>query len=135
MSTFIFEKATRQKLRFETNIGTLTVEDLWDLPLTTTKKNNTSLDEVARDIHKKREDIPSVSFVTTVKSPETATLDLKLEIVKYIIAVKLEENSKAAIDKKNKDRKAALLEALDKRKNQQLDNMSEEEILKELNSL
>lgn len=30
----IFEQASRQKLRFETSAGKLSIEDLWDLPLT-----------------------------------------------------------------------------------------------------
>jgi hypothetical protein len=33
----IFEQATRAKIRFSTPVGMLSVEDLWDLPLTSTQ--------------------------------------------------------------------------------------------------
>ena len=43
-TTDIFKQATKLKLRFSSVRGDLTVEDLWDLPLTS--KSNLSLDGV-----------------------------------------------------------------------------------------
>ena len=42
----IFMKATQKKLRFDSTQGLLTVEDLWDLPLTGTNKK-ANLDDIA----------------------------------------------------------------------------------------
>lgn len=66
----MFQQATRLKLRFSTSQGQLTVEDLWDIPLTSTR--NASLDSIAIDLHiqaKGASDI--VSFVT----PPNAQID------------------------------------------------------------
>lgn len=85
-----YEIALRQKLRFASNQGLLSVEDLWDLPLTSTT-NRANLDDVAKKLHHEiRNSAETVSFVT-----DTVTANPKLEtmftIVKHIIEVKLSE--------------------------------------------
>ena len=59
----MFDTVTRNKIRFNTNKGMVSVEDLWDMPLQA--KNNFDLDTVAKaiaaDIRKNDED----SFIAT----------------------------------------------------------------------
>lgn len=87
----MFERATKDKLRFDTNFGNITVEDLWDLPLTDSM--STSLDDVAKGLNKKIKENGDESFVTK-KSTGSGVIELKFDIVKHIIAVRLEEIKK-----------------------------------------
>lgn len=129
----IFEQASRKCLRFKSNIGDLNVEQLWDLPLTTTKANGVSLDNIARAIHKKLE-TTDISFVQS-PSRETGELRLQMDIVKHIIDVRLKENQ-AAVDAKHKaDRKAKLQEIIERKREDELGGKSIEELEAELKSL
>ena len=47
----IFEQASRNKLRFDTNIkGVISTEDLWDLPLTS-DTGRVNLDDIAKALY------------------------------------------------------------------------------------
>lgn len=99
MST-LFEKASRKKLRFISPKGLLTVEELWDLPLTS-QVGKASLDMLAVEQHKKVSDSSvGLSFViekTTVNEDE----QLRMDILLHIIKVRMEENAtnRAAADR------------------------------------
>ena len=45
----LFERATLLKLRFTTEYGMISVEDLWDLPLTTTRPAQHRISSSARE--------------------------------------------------------------------------------------
>ena len=88
----MFLKASRLKLRFDSHKGQLTVEDLWDLPLTSaTGKPN--LNDIARDLHNKVK-VEIVSFVEP--SVKNDIDELRFEIVKQIITVRVAERDTAA---------------------------------------
>lgn len=106
----IFEQATRQALRFETSVGNITTEDLWSLPLTSDKKP--SLDLVARAIHHQLKQSAEESFVLPSNNTQTAVLQLKLDVVKHIISVKMEENQQERVRAANKQQKEKLLRIL-----------------------
>lgn len=95
----MFERASRLKLRFETQVGNLTVEDLWDLPLTS---RGASLDTLAKAINKAVKESAEESFVVK-KSATDTIIGLKLDIVKHVIEVKLVE---AEISEKEVETKA-----------------------------
>ena len=88
-----FEFAAKNKLRFTSGLMLLATEDLWDLPLTS--RSRSSLDGVAKWLSREIKDAEEESFVVA-KSSASATLTIKLDIVKYIIAVKLEEKETKA---------------------------------------
>jgi hypothetical protein len=129
----MFDVATRKKLRFDTTVGALSVEDLWDLPLTSARKP--SLDAIALDLHMQlKGNADVVSFVD-----ETAKADpvvqLKFDIVKHIIDVRKKENADALAARDRARTKEQLLAALERRQSTNLENMSEEELRKRLAEL
>lgn len=129
----LFERASRLKVRFETAKGNLTVEDLWDLPLTSRNGNN--LDEIAKELHRKvKESAEIESFVKKAVKKDTVTL-LKFEVVKYIIDVRLAEEEAAEKRKANADRKAKLLALVAQKENESDLSKSREELLAEIQAL
>lgn len=121
-----FEKATRLKLRFDTPAGALALEDLWDLPLTS-RINRANLDDVARGLHRQLKGGDDVSFVLKEhKSDET--IQLKFDLVKHVIDVRLEENKKAAEAQANRERRARILEILADKEDETLKTKSVDEL-------
>lgn len=88
----MFEKASRLKLRISTNKGVITVEDLWDLPLTSTRSNVLSLQTVARGISATIKSEVEEDFVGDATN-ENEIANLQMSIVKHVIAVKKVENA------------------------------------------
>lgn len=135
----LFELASRKKYRFPSVKGDLTVEQLWDLPLLAgnraTRDVKCDLDAVAREISIQLKALSEESFVTTRSNPDKVRLEASLEIVKYIIAVKLAEAEKAkqAVDRKAEREK--LQEALARKEDAALEQLSPEEIKKRLAEL
>ena len=128
----MFKEATRLKLRFNTEAGNLSVEDVWDLPLTSEKKS--SLDKLAKALNKELKNSEEKSFVET-PSKANATLQLKFSVVKEIIKVRLDEREarKAAADRK--DRKELLNGIILKKENAELETSSLEDLKKMRDSL
>ena len=122
----IFEQASRLKLRFTVGNGTIVTEDLWDIPLTN-QRNTWSLDGIAKSLHKALKEMDEVSFVETVRKGDT-TLQLKFDIVKHIIDVRLAETAAAATERATAERKPKLLEALARKQDANLEASSEEDI-------
>lgn len=121
----LFEKAVRLKLRFDTPKGALTIEDLWDLPLTSTR--NANLDDIAKDLNRKLKDDGNHSFVAETTAADEV-LQLKFNVVKHVIDVRLAENAaaKAATDKKLQ--KERILEIIARKQDEKLAGSSLEEL-------
>lgn len=86
-----FEKAVRLKLRFETNRGQLSVEELWDL-------NLTSLDSIAKSVNKQIQTEVEESFIPNkITSSKTTYNNLRLEILKYVILTRHNEKEAAKL--------------------------------------
>lgn len=132
MSTNMFERATRKQLRFASDRGDLSVEQLWTLPLTRRSPQVTDLDGLARAVNAELRSVTEESFVVTNPDPRKGDLELKLEILKHIISVKLQdaETAKTAADRAA--RKQQLLEILSRKEDEALSSMSRDEIMAEL---
>ena len=124
----IFQTATRKKLRFESQKGQLSVEDLWDLPLTS-ETGKANLDDIAREVNRQLKAIKEESFVTEAVSGNSS-MELKLEILKSIIVVKKEEGAAAALARANALKKQEILGLIAKKQGEQLAGSSLEDLQK-----
>lgn len=129
----MFEKASRLKLRFETDKGLLTVEDLWNIPLTSTT-GKVNLDDVARGLHAHLKNEINVSFVNPDKTADPVT-NLKFDIVKHVIAVRLAEANAAALERSKKEKKQHLMEIIARKEDEALSGASLEELRAMINAL
>lgn len=124
----LFEKALRNKLRFESGQGLLSTEDLFDLSLT-------SLDKMAKAVNKLLRDEGEDSFIPTATLKRATHNDLRLEILKHIISVKVaaEETRKNRAD--TLARISTLKTLAEAKANEQLASQSLEDIQKQLAEL
>ncbi len=123
----IFEKASKAKLRFATNKGLLTTEDLWDLSLE-------SLDTIAIATDKALETSGKKSFIGKKDTTNTIT-KLQMEILEHIIEVKIAEKDARATRAAKQAQISKLKEALMEDENKELLSMSKEDKLKMLADL
>ena len=93
----IFELASREKLRFNTGRLQVTVEQLWELPLT----GANSLDTLAVELDAAIRNTAPRSFVTNSATAADKTLQLQFDIVKHVIDVRVAER-KAKAEKAEK---------------------------------
>lgn len=119
MNTNIFEKAAREKTRFNFR-GSITVEDLWDLSLT-------NLDTLYGNITTELERLPKVSLISN-DSTQRKELEFKQEIIKYIFETKKSEAEVAEKAKENSEKKKMILDILAKKQNESYENMSVEDL-------
>lgn len=105
----LFEIASRKQFRFASPKGQLTVEDLWEVPLTSTR--GTSLDVIAKVLHRELKEDTEISFVTPVTAADTTTRQ-KLDLVKHIIAIKIQERDAAKAAAATRARKQRIMEII-----------------------
>lgn len=117
--TGLFVIATKEKYQFPYK-GMINVIDLWDL-------NVQELDKVFKSLNAEVKKSEEESLLTT-KSKEAEVLANKIEIVKYIVGIKLAEKKNKEDEQKNREMKQRLLEIKAKRQDQALENLSDEEL-------
>lgn len=130
----IFEKASRQKIRFATDKGQLTTEDLWDLPLTS-QTGKANLDDIAKGLFRTLKETAEVSFVTPVSTDENSLTKLKFDIVKHVIEQRILDRDAAAEREKNRQRKQLLQGIIAQKENDALLGSSLEDLKKMMDSL
>lgn len=126
MSKNMFEIATRTKMRFPFK-GMITVEDLWDLSVQ-------NLDKVFKTLNSQRKKAQEESLLSA-KSSEDEVLDTQIEIVKYIVGVKLDEQAARLKAAENKEKKQKIMALMAKKDDEALENMSKEELQKLLDEI
>lgn len=119
----IFAKAAKKKIRFSSRQGNLSAEDLWDLQLTDLDKMAVALDKSRQSGNK--------SFIND-KSAVNLEIDLKFDLVKFVIDYKLAAQEKASKAAVTKEKKRMLKDLLEKKKMEGLESLSVEELEKQL---
>ncbi len=127
----LFKIATKEQMVWASEKGNLTVNDLWKLPLTSLR--GVSLDSLAKAEYARIKD-SEVSFVNPKKAEDIQT-QIRLDILKAIIADRQEENALKDQRRGNQERAAQIKEILAQKKVDSLNSMSEEALLAELKKL
>lgn len=130
----LFLKATRLKFRYPTLSGQLSVEDLWDLPLSSPTGRSTNLDDIAKALHRQLKEDLDISFVRPVVK-KTEELQAKFDVVKLVIDTKVAERDDALAAKEKAEKKQKLMEIISKKKDAELEGKSVDELTSLLNSL
>lgn len=129
MDNNVFEQVTRNKIRFPSNKGMLTVEDLWDLPLSSKSERQDSLDSVAVAVNRKLKETDEISFVNTSgRSNASKELRLAFEAVKHIIDVRKAERDSMVEAEKRRQNNARIDEIIERKRLQDLENKSIDEL-------
>jgi len=122
----MFEIATRQKFRFPFK-GMIQVEDLWDL-------NVKQLDQIFKTLNAQVKQSSEESLLD-IKSAADEELSIKIDIVKYIVNVKIAEANTAKLSATKRQQKQQLLEILESKKSEDLKSKSVEELQKLIDDL
>lgn len=133
MDTSMFEYAVRNKLRFQSTRGELSVEQLWDVPLRS--RDDFNLDQVAKTANKAFKAITEESFVEQAKTAEHTRREMALDVVKHVIQTKLDEEAAAAKRAENRVEKQKLLDILAEKQAGKLSELSERELQKRIAAL
>lgn len=125
MENNIFEYAVRNKLRFPYK-GTISTEDLWDLPVT-------ELDKIYKVLNKKNKANEEESLLST-SSVDMDTL-VSIDIIKYIVNYKLKKKEENEQAKKRAEDRQFIMDIVEKKRKQSLEDKTEEELLEMLKNM
>ena len=122
----IYKQALRQNIRFEFK-GLRSTEELWNLSVE-------QLDSIFQILNAQRKTKSEESLLST-QNAETAELDLKLEIIRDIVATLLQEKAEREEAANTAVRKQRILETIARKKDDELGYLSVgelEELAKQL---
>ena len=120
----IFKEAAKLKLRFKAK-GNMSVEDLFDLPLTS--KDGVSLNDIAKEIYKNIKEDSGVDFVGEVIETDRIE-ELKLQIVKEIIKDKKDDINRKEESEVKKSHNANIDKLIAAKEAEALSNLSIEDL-------
>ena len=126
MEKNLFEIATRNRYRFNYK-GVMTVEDLWSLRVE-------DLDAIFKMLNRQKKTVDEDSLLAT-KSAEDQDLANKIDIVRYIVSVKLAEAADRVSAGEKKAQRDKILEIVAKKKDKALEDMGIEDLMKKLEEL
>lgn len=122
----LFQYATRNKLRFTSSRGELSLEQLWDVPLRS--QSGFDLNEIAKGVNAALKAATEESFVETSRSQLHIKLEASLDLVKHVISVKLAEEDAAKKRTSNRQEKEKLLKILAEKQDGKLSALTEKEL-------
>ena len=121
----LYKQSTRENWTFPTSKGTVSVHDLWQLPLDSEKY--VSLKSVAINLHNSLSSTTGISFIKS-KSPADTLISKKLELVKDIIETREEEAAANLSAKQAESHNAKIDELISKKADQELAGLSIEQL-------
>ncbi len=125
----LFEIAARRKFRFPSSKGDLTVEQLFDVPLQS--RNGFDLNSVAKSCSAAVKAAGEENFVGT-QTPGQEELVQKLDLVKHVIKVKLDETAAAETALARRQQARKLEDLLGRKEDQALETLTPDEIKAQL---
>lgn len=123
----LFIMASRKKFRFAFK-GMISVEDLWDLSLK-------ELDTIFKNLNAQYKAQINEESLLTDKTDGATVLEAKIQIIKYIVQTKKDEIADRELQAVRKAQKDKILEIIASKKDQQLQEMSVEELMKKFEEL
>lgn len=133
----IFEQASRKKLRFDSPKGLLTVEDLWDIPLTSTT-GKANLNDISKELFRQIKESTNTSegaIVSDAAQTADDELPLKYELVQYIGKIRLAERDAKNAAAERAEKKKQILEIIARKENEALEGSSLEDLRRMAESL
>ena len=127
--------ALRDKYRFPSARGELVLEQLWEVPLTSVR--GFSLNDIAKGLSKQLREKTEDNFVPNANAPTTEIQRIRsmLEIVVFVIGVRTKEAEDINAKRARQEKRARLLDALQKKESEELSQASKDDILKQLAEL
>lgn len=116
----MYKEAGKQKLRFSTTKGSLTVEQLWELDLET-------LDTLAVSLEDGYKNSKGKSFLDK-KTTKDKTIKLQFDIVLDVLQSKVEESEALRDAKETKDYNQKIMGLIQAKKEESLKDLSVEEL-------
>lgn len=116
-----FKKASKKKLRFVTNVGTLSIEQLWDLDLA-------HLDTLAVSLETAYKESNTKSFLNASKGTKDKDLKLRFDIVLEVLTDKVKASETAAKALATKERNQKILGLIADKKDGELAGKSIDEL-------
>ncbi len=126
----MFEKAAQMKLRFNTVRGNISCEDLFDMNL----EGEFSLNAIAQDLDSNISKKGVKNFVTKAKTTNRID-ELRFNIVKHVIEIRLDDIEANETSAANKAQKQKILGIIDGKKDEALAEMSVKDLKKMVKKL
>lgn len=116
----IYETAARKKFRFPYK-GTVNVEDLWDL-------SPEALDSIFKNLNAQVKTIRQEESLLSSGAEEDVELNMKIALIRHIVSTKVAEKEIKLHEKERAEKRQRIMELIEKKKDESLNNMSEEEL-------
>jgi len=123
----MFEEAARVRLRFPSERGLLSVEDVYQLPIVA----NGVLDKIYISLMEKQ----GLKGISIVRQEVDRDLELQIRIIEHIVATKIEETAERRKDVNKREKKEKIMEILQKKQDGAMEDLSEKVLKKMLKDL
>ena len=132
----VFLEVSRRRLRFPAEVGSLTVEDLWDLSLK-------RIDGIYKSLKAAKNRLENTSGESLFKNDENdpvvsrqlEEVEIQIQVVTQIFNIKREEAAVVQAQADRDEKKRKLVAALAMKEDEELRSMSKEDLLKQIQEL